>query len=159
MKQQYFELNPDLDLLLERTVPVSPELVWKAWTRPEHIRRWFAPAPWTVEDCTIDLRPGGVFRTVMKAPDGKTYPSEACYLDIEPIQRLVFTDALKPGYRPAEEPFFTAIVTLEPDGSGTRYSALAMHQTREARDRHAEMGFESGWSTCLDQLVELVQSW
>ena len=150
--------DPELDLVLERVIDVPLELVWKAWTRPEHVKQWFAPAPWTVSECEIDLRPGGAFRTVMRSPEGESYPSVGCYLEIVENRKLVFTDALGPGYRPAAEPFFTAIVTLEPSGAGTRYVARAIHRDVEARKKHEEMGFHQGWSAALDQLVELART-
>lgn len=152
-------LDPELDLELERVIDVPPRLVWEAWTRPEHIKEWFAPAPWTVSDCEIDLRPGGTFRTVMRSPEGEEFPGTGCYLEIETERRLVFTDALLPGYRPAESPFFTAVVTMEPHGDGTRYVARALHRDPEGRKKHEEMGFHDGWSQCLDQLVALVKKW
>jgi uncharacterized protein YndB with AHSA1/START domain len=68
------ELDPRLDLLLQRVVDVPPELVWAAWTKPEHVKKWFTPAPWTTVDCEIDLRPGGIFRTVMRSPEGQEFP-------------------------------------------------------------------------------------
>jgi len=58
--------NPKLDLVLHRLVPVRRELVWKAWTEPKHLKKWFTPKPWRTTECRIDLRPGGIFRTVMK---------------------------------------------------------------------------------------------
>jgi uncharacterized protein YndB with AHSA1/START domain len=151
--------DPELDLVLDRVVDVPPELVWKAWTRAEHLRKWFAPAPWTVADCRIDLRPGGQFLTVMRSPDGEEFPGDGCILEVEENRRLVFTDALGPGYRPAREAFFTCVLTLEPEGSGTRYVARAMHRSPEDRERHEAMGFQDGWGTCLDQLVEMVRGW
>ena len=63
--------DPQLDLVLERVVDVPRELVWKAWTEPEHVMKWFTPAPWTVTECEIDLRPGGIFRTTMRSPEGR----------------------------------------------------------------------------------------
>ena len=57
------QLDSQLDLVFERIVDVSPELVWAAWTTPEHLKHWFTPAPWKTIDCEIDLRPGGLFRT------------------------------------------------------------------------------------------------
>jgi len=150
--------DPELDLVLEREIDVPPELVWEAWTRPEHVRRWFAPAPWSVAECQIDLRPGGGFRTVMRSPEGELHPGVGCYLEIVENRKLVFTDALLPGYRPSEEPFFTAVVTLEPAGDGTRYVARAIHRDAEGRKKHEEMGFHEGWSAALDQLVDLVKS-
>jgi uncharacterized protein YndB with AHSA1/START domain len=147
-----------LDLLLERLVDVPVELVWKAWTDPEHLKQWFAPRPWQTVECEIDLRPGGRFSTVMRDPDGNDYPGEGCYLEVEAPTRLVWTSALHPGYRPlpaaAAELAFTAELTFEPVGDSTRYSARAIHGTREAAAKHDEMGFVDGWGMALDQLVE-----
>jgi uncharacterized protein YndB with AHSA1/START domain len=150
--------DPELDLVLERVVPVSPKLMWAAWTKPEHLKQWFAPAPWTVSECRIDLRPGGGCSTVMRSPEGQDFPSEGCYLEIVPEKKLVFTDALLAGFRPAENPFFTAVITFEPHGEGTRYIARAMHQNAENRRKHEDMGFHIGWGKCLDQLVVFAQS-
>ena len=85
----------------------------------------FTPAPWTVADCEIDLRPGGTFRTVMWSPEGEEFPNVGCYLKVTPNERLVWANALPPGYSPSEKAFFTAIVTLEPQGNGTQYTATA----------------------------------
>ncbi len=113
-------------------------------------------------DCEIDLRPGGVFRTVMRSPEGQDFPNLGCYLEIVPLQKLVWTDALEAGYRPSREDpkpsfRFTASVLLEPHGNGTKYTAIAMHQNQESRDKHEAMGFQSGWGKALDQLVEHVK--
>lgn len=150
--------DPTRDLVLQRDVDVPRELVWAAWTRPEHVRKWFVPAPWTIADCEIDLRPGGVFRTIMRSPEGKEFPNLGCYLEIVPNERLVWTDALLPGFRPAETPFFTAILTLEATAGGTRYTAMAMHRDEAGRKKHEEMGFHDGWGTVLDQLVAYVKT-
>lgn len=150
------EINPALDLVLERFVDVRPELVWKAWTEPEHLKRWFTPKPWTTVDCRIDLRPGGVFSTTMRSPDGKVMPpGVGCFLEVVRERRLVWTDALGPGYRPSNTPFMTAMILLEPEGAGTRYTAIAMHSDEAARKKHEDMGFHHGWSATLDQLVAL----
>jgi len=149
--------DPRLDLLLERVVDVPPELVWAAWTTPEHVKKWFTPAPWTTVDCEIDLRPGGIFRTVMRSPEGQEFPNVGCYLEIVKNRKLVWTVALAPGYRPSSQRpdnlAFTAIIALEPQGSGTKYAALVMHSDEEGRKRHEEMGFHEGWGKALDQLV------
>ena len=98
--------DPVRDLVLRRSVAVPPALIWAGWTQPEHLKKWFAPAPWTVSSCEIDLRPGGMCRTVMRSPEGQEFPNVGCYLEIIENQKLVFTDALAPGYRPAAKPFF-----------------------------------------------------
>ena len=120
-----YTTDPKLDLVLERVVDVAPHLVWAAWTKPEHIKKWFTPAPWKTIDCIIDLRPGGEFFTMMQSPEGQTFPNRGCYLEIVENQKLVFTDALQPGYRPSDNPFFTAVILLEPHGNGTKYTAIA----------------------------------
>ena len=155
-------IDPKRDLVLERTVDVSPELVWMAWTQPEHLKKWFTPAPWTTVDCEIDLRPGGVFRTVMRSPEGKDFPNLGCYLEIIPHRKLVWTDALQADFRPSpQDPHlsfrFTAAVLLEPHRNGTKYTAIAMHQDEASRAKHDAMGFQAGWGKALEQLVEHVK--
>ncbi len=150
-------MNPKLDLVLERVVDVPVSLVWAAWTQPEHLVHWFTPSPWTTVDAEIDLRPGGIFRTVMQSPEGEKFDNAGCYLEVVENERLVWTDALLPGYRPAPSPFFTGILDLEDLGDKTRYTATAMHQSEETRNQHAEMGFMDGWGSALDQLVAYVK--
>ena len=157
-RPQLWKPDPNLDLVLERVVDVPRELVWAAWTKPEHVCKWFTPAPWTVTDCEIHLRPGGIFRTTMRSPDGTEFPTLGCYLDVVPNERLIWTDALLPGYRPSENPFFTAVITLETQGTGTRYTATAVHRDEAGRKKHEEMGFHHGWGVALDQLVAHVKS-
>lgn len=156
-KPSIIKPDPKLDLVLERVIDVPPELVWTAWATPKHIRHWFVPRPWTITDCEVDLRPGGVFRTTMRSPEGQEFPNSGCFLEVTPNQRLIFTDTLLPGYRPSKEPFFTAVLTLEPSGKGTRYIAIAIHRDEDGRKKHEEMGFHQGWGTVLDQLVEYVK--
>lgn len=151
-------LDPRLDLKLERFVDVPRRLVWEAWTTPEHIKHWFVPRPWTITDCEIDLRPGGVFRSVMRSPEGQEFPNLGCYLEVVPEERLVWTDALLPGYRPSEKPFFTAFLHFDEENGGTRYTAIALHRDEDGRKKHEEMGFEQGWGTVLTQLVEYIKT-
>lgn len=150
--------DPKLDLKLEREIDVPVERVWAAWTRPEHLRNWFVPRPWTISACEIDLRPGGMFRTTMRSPEGEEHPNNGCYLEVVPNRRLVWTDALVTGYRPAPKAFLTAFLDLEATATGTRYVALAMHADAEIRDRHETMGFYDGWGTALDQMVEYIKA-
>lgn len=154
------ETHPDhghLDLVLTREVDVPPHLVWRAWTEPELLKQWFTPVPWRTTECEIDLRPGGIFRTVMRGPAGEVNDSTGCFLEVVPNQRLVFTDALGPGFRPMPKPFMTAVISLEAIPGGTRYIARAMHKDDADREAHAAMGFDQGWGTALDQLVALMR--
>jgi uncharacterized protein YndB with AHSA1/START domain len=149
--------DKNLDLILTRTIDVPRELVWKVWTEPEHLKKWFAPLPWTTVDIELDLRPGGIFRSVMRSPEGKDFPGEGCFLEVMPNEKLVWTDALLPGFRPSLEPFFTAVLTFEKVEGGTKYTARALHKNEEDRIKHEKMGFYEGWGKCLDQLVELTK--
>ena len=156
-KSPLVTFDPKLDLAIERVIDVPRELVWKAWTMPEHLRQWFTPKPWTVAECEVDLRPGGTFRTLMRSPEGEESLINGCYLEIVPNERLVWTDALLPGYRPSTNPWLTGALILEPHGKGTRYTAMAIHRDQETRDSHEKMGFYDGWGTVTDQMVELVK--
>ncbi len=160
------KVNPELDLVLERIVDVPVELVWKAWTRPEHLTKWFTPAPWKTTECTIDLRPGGLFHTMMQSPEGQSFPCDGCYLEIIPNKKLVWTDSLGPDFRPVaipggtseERPFyFTGVILFEAHGAGTKYTAIGMHSNVDGRKKHEEMGFHHGWGIALDQLVAHVK--
>ena len=156
--------DPDLDLVLERTIDVPPDRAWAAWTEPELLKQWFAPAPWQTTDCAIDLRPGGLFRTTMRGPDGPAFTNDGCYLEIVPNRRLVWTGALGPDFRPRSQdvlsttPFLmTAVISLEAAGAGTRYTARVLHGDVAAREAHEQMGFHVGWGKALDQLVALMK--
>ena len=154
------------DLVLERTLNAPRALVWKAWTTPEQLKRWFAPRPYEISEVEMDLRPGGIFRIRMTGPDGfdTGHGGAGCMLEIVEGERLVWTSALAPEYRPAEmgegcESFpMTGVVTLADTGDGrTLYRAVALHRNAADRDMHEQMGFEEGWGTCATQLEELLQ--
>ena len=162
------EFDPAFDLLLERHVEVKPAQVWAAWTEPERLMKWFCPRPWQTVECEIDLRPGGIFRTVMRSPDGVDQPpTVGCYLEVVTQEKLVWTTLLEPGFRPASAAAidsgchglqFTAIIALEDHGKDTRYRAIAMHPDEASSRRHEELGFHDGWGATLDQLVALYRN-
>jgi len=153
-------VNPELDLEIVRDVPVSAQAVFQAWTDPDSIKQWFAPRPYSISLCEIDLRPGGSFRTIMNDPEGaQMMDGTSCYLVVTPNERLVWTTALGPDYRPQTGDMpFTAILELTDNGSGgCTYRAVAVHQDPASAKQHAEMGFHEGWGTVIDQLVEHIR--
>jgi uncharacterized protein YndB with AHSA1/START domain len=166
MKSTY-QPNPKLDLSFTRVVDVPRSLVWRAWTEPALLKPWFCPLPWKTIDCEIDLLPGGMFRTTMQSPEGQEFPNVGCYLEVLPQTKLVWTNALLPGYRPsavnasrgadAAHFMFTAMVELADQGQGTRYTATVIHADEASSKKHAEMGFEGGWGTALEQLVAMIK--
>lgn len=156
----------DTDLVLERTLDAPLALVWEAYTKPEHIKRWFAPRPYEITECELDLQPGGVFRIRMTGPDGfdTGHGVPGCVLEVAEREKLAWTSALGPGYRPNEagqgcESFpFTAVVTFADAGGGkTAYKAVAMHKDAADRETHEKMGFQDGWGTVADQLGEFAR--
>jgi uncharacterized protein YndB with AHSA1/START domain len=158
--------DPALDLMFERIAELPPEALWCAWTTPDLLKRWFTPAPWQTVECNIDLRPGGRFSTVMRSPEGQEFPNLGCYLEVSAPRRLVWSNALAPGWRPIVAPqatpnlhfHFTAIITFEPHPRGTAYAARVLHGDPASRDRHDQMGFQSGWGVAFDQLIALMKA-
>lgn len=152
-------MNPELDLVLDRELPVPVSIVWEAWTNPELLKIWFCPLPWRITSVDLDLQPGGRFNFVMEGPNGERSENKGCYLEVVPMKRIVSTDALHEGYRPSGNPgFMSAIVSFEDRGDTCRYTATALHANPEVRKQHEEMGFHDGWGAACDQLVELCQS-
>lgn len=158
----------NLDLVLERTIDAPLDLVWKAYTDPEHLKRWFAPKPYEISELELDLKPGGIFRIRMTGPDGfdTGHGNAGCVLEVVDKQKLVWTSALGPGYRPAElasegcESFaMTAMITFADAGNGkTAYKAVALHGNVADKENHEKMGFQEGWGTTARQLEELAKS-
>ncbi len=147
--------NHPLDLVLTRQIAATPHTLFRCWTEPELLCQWFVPKPWSVARAEVDLRPGGQSLIVMRDPDGNEMPNPGVYLEVVPDRRLVFTDAYTAGWVPSARPFMTGIITFEPDGDHTRYTARVRHWTAEAKAQHEKMGFETGWGICADQLAAL----
>jgi uncharacterized protein YndB with AHSA1/START domain len=156
-----------LDLVLERTLDAPRALVWKALTEAEHLKRWFAPRPYEISEAELDLRPGGIFRIRMIGPDGfdTGHGGAGCVLEVTDGEKLVWTSALGPAYRPAQmgegcESFpMTAVITLADAGDGkTLYRAVALHKSAGDREAHEKMGFQEGWGTCATQLEEFART-
>ena len=156
-----------LDLVLERTLDAPVDLVWRAYTDPEHLRRWFAPKPYEISEIELDLKPGGIFRIRMTGPDGfdTGHGTPGCVLEVIEGKKLVWTSALGPGYRPNEggegcESFpMTAVITFADAGNGkTAYKAVALHKDQADKETHEKMGFQDGWGTTAGQLEELARS-
>ena len=146
------DLDPELDLVLVRELAAPRALIWRCWTEAEHLKQWFVPRPHRVVDCLLDVRVGGACNTTFDV-DGAVMENNGVYLEVIPNEKLVFTDGYTEGWKPAPEPFMTAILLLSdaPDG-GTTYTAIARHRTPETRKAHADMGFFEGWGTVATQL-------
>ena len=146
------DLDPNTDLSFTRTLAAPRHLIWDCWTMPEHIPQFFIPAPNRVTAVEIDLRVGGRFNTTFDV-DGTVMDNKGVYLEVVPGEKLVFTDTYTEGWKPAAEPFMTAILLLaDAAGGGTTYTAIARHRSAEACKTHRDMGFFDGWGTVASQL-------
>lgn len=151
-------INPDLDLTIARIIRAPRSTVWNAWAQPRRFEQWWIPAPAKCRVVEMDLRAGGSFVTEMSEDSGEFTPHlSGCFLDIVEGERIVFTNALVAGWRPAQQPFMTAIITLRDHADGTAYEAYVMHKDNADRTMHAEMGFHDGWGTVMEQLAKLVE--
>lgn len=151
------DLDPKTDLKLERLIRAPRALIWECWTSAEHIPHFFVPRPHRVTACAIDLRVGGRFDTTFEV-EGNVMENRGVWLEVVPQEKLVFTDAYSEGWKPAPDPFMTAILMFEDAPEGTKYTAIARHRSPEACKTHEDMGFFSGWGTVVDQLEAYAQS-
>jgi len=156
-----FAVNPKTDFVLERFIDAPKRLVWEALTRPEHLKEWYMPREWgAVSKCEMDLRPGGAFSIDITVGDGREVPNLGCVLDVVPMERLVWTSMLFPGYRPAvfDDIPITAIITMESVGNGTRYVFTALHRDEADYQKDMESGWKEGTEIAADQFVAHVMS-
>lgn len=139
------------ELVLSRLLDAPRELVWKAWTEPEHLALWCAPHDFTITHCKGDLCEGGAWRTCMVSPDGKEHWVGGQYREVVPVERLAFTHLWddNDGY-PNPETLVT--ITLSEQGSKTW---LHFQQTGFASPASRD-GHEIGWSESLDRLNDLL---
>lgn len=149
-------IETDRDLVLTRLIDAPRAKLYEAWTKPEVMKQWFAPLPYTTPFVETDVRPGGSNKITMRGPDGVDLPNRGVYLEVVPNERLVFTDAYTEAWVPSEKPFMTVILTFVEEAGKTRYTARVRHWTVEDREAHEKMGFHQGWGQCADQLEALV---
>ncbi|MEI2301131.1 SRPBCC family protein [Ensifer sp. MJa1] len=150
--------NPELDLTMARIIKAPRSSVWRAWTDRARFEKWWVPAPAKCQVVEMDLKPGGGLVTRISEDGGDFVPHlNACFLAVDDLSRIVFTDTLVAGWRPADNAFMTAVITLSDHAAGTHYAAHVMHRSKADRDLHEEMGFHDGWGTVAEQLARLVE--
>ena len=139
--------NESRTLRLERVIRAPVKRVFEAWTVPEQVAQWWGPEYCTIPDYSIDVRPGGKWRTVMKLPDGNTPEVSGVYRAIEKNKRIVFTWAWKQddGSRGHET---EVTVTFEPVGKDTKLTLVqSLFMETVHRERHGE-----GWTSTFNSL-------
>lgn len=140
----------DRTLVIERVFRASPEHVFKAWTDPAILVKWWGPEGFDTSEQTMDVREGGAYRTVMVSPKGESHTVSGVYREIAPPKRLVMTWAWEQpdGSRGHET---VVELTFTPAPEGTRLKLVqSVFETVEQRDNH-NMGWSSSFN-CLDRL-------
>jgi uncharacterized protein YndB with AHSA1/START domain len=150
-------LPSDTQILITREFDAPKELVWKAWTTPELVRRWWHANRGEMTLCEIDLRVGGAWRYVMVTPDGLEVGFHGEYREVEPFERLVSTEAYE-GIPDAVEHAAVDTLTLAQIVDRTLMTVLVEHPTKQGRDMHIESGMEDGMQDALDLAEEVAIS-
>ena len=147
-------LPADNQIQVVREFDAPADLVYRAWTTPELVKRWFGANRAEVISAEIDLRVGGAWRYVSRLPDGGEFAFRGEYRELVPNERIVATEVFEP--MPDAEALDT-LTFAERDGR-TTVTLLVEHQTKENRDAHVESGMEDGLQDALDLLEQVAQS-
>jgi uncharacterized protein YndB with AHSA1/START domain len=154
------EIDPDYDLSLQRLIRAPRRELWRAWTDPALLARWWVPAPTLARVDLLDVRPGGGFVTRM-SEDGREFVphTDSVFLVVEEEHRLVFTNAVTSQWRPAgaQPVAMTAEIVLGEHPDGTDYRAIVRHGDPDGRARHEKLGFFDGWGSVTEALAALVE--
>ena len=149
---------PDDDpvVIIERTLDAPRELVWEAFTNPEHITHWFGGTGFTSPACTMDVRPGGLWRHVLRAPNGFEFTIESIFLEVVRPELLSWKNA-KEAQGPGAPPAVTQTVTLREIGVQTLWRLEARYRSMDDRALSVQMGFATMISQGVERLVEFLK--
>ena len=150
-------LPSDTQILITRELDAPRHLVWRVWTTPELVRRWWHANRGEMTVCEIDLRVGGAWRYVMVADGGVEVGFHGEYREVVPNERLVSTEIYE-GIPEAEKHAALDTLTLEEVDGRTLATILVEHPTKEGRDAHIASGMEDGLQDALDLLEQLAIS-
>ena len=145
-------LPSDREILITRVFDAPAALVFRAWTTPELVRRWWSGDAAPLVVCDIDLRPGGRWRYVTRDADGTELGWHGEYLEIEAPRRLVSTETFE-GYPDASAQ--DTLVLTERDGT-TVLTVTVLHASKENRDGHVASGMEGGLQLALDRVEDIL---
>jgi uncharacterized protein YndB with AHSA1/START domain len=145
-------------IVIKRVLDAPRELVFKIWTDPEHVARWWGPQGFTCGDCFIDLRAGGQFSLQMRAPDGMTYPCHGTVREVAAPERIVYTGEAQDGHPCGGglPPRSTVTITFDEQDGRTTITIDTRMALPADRDAAEGAGFVPGWTTCLDRFAEVL---
>lgn len=147
-------LPSETQILIRREFNAPKHLIYKAWTTPELIKRWWSANRGTVTVADVDLRVGGGWRWVMVSEDGFEVAFHGEYRELVPNERMVSTEVYE-GYPEPDAEALNTLTLTEQDGR-TTLTILVQHKNQEHRDAHINSGMEAGMQDALDLLEEAV---
>lgn len=147
-------LPADTQIMITRDFDAPRHLVYRAWTEPDLVRRWWAGDRGEVRSIEADVRPGGRYRYVMTANGGFEVAFSGEYTEVVPDERLVSTEIFE-GMPDAPA---VSTVTFAEAGGRTTVTILVQHTSREHRDAHVNSGMEAGLQEALDYLEQTARS-
>jgi uncharacterized protein YndB with AHSA1/START domain len=143
------------ELVLTRVFDAPRELVFKMWTDPKHLAKWWGPRGYTIPVCEIDLRPGGSIRIYMRAEDGVGHPITGTYREIIEPERLVFTASVMDDQGDVLFEVLNTVTFTDQEGK-TKQTVHACVIHKSAKGEPYAAGMDQGWAQTLDRLEELV---
>ena len=140
-------------LTIEKTFNAPIQLVWDAWTKSEHILKWWAPTGMSIKVIEHDFKVGGKWKYSMPMPDGSEFISEGTYKEIHPLKKIVTSADFKPMTEDVEMQ-----MSFSAAGDKTNFVFSVVHASEAYCKQQEEMGFYNGWGSALGRLETLVNS-
>lgn len=138
---------------LKRTFDAPINLVWEAWTQPEHIAKWWSPKGMETTVIEHEFKVGGRWKYSMPMPNGQEFIAEGVYLEIVELEKIVSKASFKPMTEDVE------IQSLfEEDGDKTNFTFNVIHKTEEYRMQQEKMGIMNGWGSVFTRLEEFLKN-
>jgi uncharacterized protein YndB with AHSA1/START domain len=152
MRDKTQTLPNERRVVITRVFDAPRELVWRAWTEPQHMAKWFGPENFTIPSCELDVRVGGVLRLTMRGPDGQDYPMKGIFREIVRPERLSFSNIAidSDGNHLLEG---VTVVTFEDLGGKTKMTLDAQAVGLVPQAPAMLAGMEAGWSGSFDKLA------
>lgn len=134
---------------LKRTFNAPIELVWEAWTQPNHIVAWWGPKGMNTRVIEHNFKVGGKWKYTMEMPDGNEFISEGMYFEIVEFEKIISSADFKPMTEGVEIQAF-----FEKNGDQTNFTFNIVHDTEEYCKQQEKMGILNGWGSVFDRLIE-----
>jgi uncharacterized protein YndB with AHSA1/START domain len=145
------------EIEVTRTYDAPRELVFDVWTKAEHLKHWYAPAPFTVPEVESNPTEGGIYRLAMRSPEGEVFWTQGTYREVVPPERFVMSQGV---LGPDGEPLFEAITTVTLAQEGERTTVTVNERVEKIFDPAAAgplSGMEQGLHMVLDNLAEYIK--